>query len=106
MKKNCWEFKKCGREVGGAKIREFGVCPSATEQKLHGIHSGKHGGRACWIIAGTYCNGSVQGSFAVKYDNCFKCEFYEYVKKTEGVGFMLTPILLGKLKDNALAAVK
>ena len=30
----------------------------------------------CWQVAGTYCGGEVQGSFALKYDNCLKCEVY------------------------------
>jgi hypothetical protein len=25
---NCWEFKKCGMEKGGAKATELGVCPA------------------------------------------------------------------------------
>jgi hypothetical protein len=25
---NCWEFKKCGREAGGAKAADSGVCPA------------------------------------------------------------------------------
>ncbi|MFH1294085.1 MAG: two-CW domain-containing protein [Pseudomonadota bacterium] len=27
-KTNCWEHKKCGRKVGGAKVQELGVCPA------------------------------------------------------------------------------
>ena len=34
MKKNCWEYKKCGREVGGAKVKDLGVCPAATNSKF------------------------------------------------------------------------
>ncbi|MGD0283853.1 MAG: two-CW domain-containing protein, partial [Dissulfurispiraceae bacterium] len=25
---NCWEFKKCGREMGGVNIEQLGVCPA------------------------------------------------------------------------------
>jgi hypothetical protein len=25
---NCWEFKNCGREIGGIKVKEMGVCPA------------------------------------------------------------------------------
>ncbi|MGE5174112.1 MAG: two-CW domain-containing protein, partial [Betaproteobacteria bacterium] len=28
-KLNCWEHKKCGRQPGGHKVAELGVCPSA-----------------------------------------------------------------------------
>ena len=36
MKLNCWQVKKCGREPGGAKVAEFGVCPAAAETALNG----------------------------------------------------------------------
>ncbi len=63
---NCWEFKKCGREAGGAKAAELGVCPAYPHQ-----------GRNCARIAGTLCGGKVQGSFATKLSNCMTCEYYK-----------------------------
>jgi len=30
---NCWEFKKCERQVGGKKVSELGICPASTETK-------------------------------------------------------------------------
>ena len=27
---NYWEFKKCGREKGGARAKEFGICISES----------------------------------------------------------------------------
>ncbi|PIV04500.1 MAG: hypothetical protein COS57_08800 [Syntrophobacterales bacterium CG03_land_8_20_14_0_80_58_14] len=62
---NCWEFMKCGREVGGAKAQELGVCPAYPD---HGRH--------CAHIVGTLCGGEVQGSFARKFINCLKCPFF------------------------------
>lgn len=62
MKLNCWQVKKCGREPGGAKTAELGICPAAAEVALSGTNGGKNGGRACWAIAGTLCGGKVQGS--------------------------------------------
>jgi len=41
MKQNCWEFKKCGREQGGIKSAEFGVCPAALSTKVNNVHNGK-----------------------------------------------------------------
>jgi hypothetical protein len=40
---NWWEFKKCGREPGGAKAAELGICPSASETRVDGINNGKNG---------------------------------------------------------------
>ncbi len=62
---NCWEFKKCGREAGGAKAKELGVCPAYP---IHGNH--------CARIAGTLCGGKAQGSFAMKVATCMQCDFY------------------------------
>ena len=96
-KKNCWEFKGCGREPGGAKVAELGVCPASTEGRLEGVHDGKNAGRACWIVAGTLCKGEVQGMFAKKFYNCMKCEFYQKVQEEEGAGFKLSVTLLNKI---------
>ncbi len=97
MKKNCWELKKCGRETGGAHAAELGICAASTEKKLDGIHDGKNAGRTCWVVAGTLCKGEVQGTFAHKYKNCERCEFYQLVRKEEGSRFILSAILLSKL---------
>jgi len=99
-KQNCWEAKKCGREIGGAKTKELGVCPSAMESRLTGVHEGKFGGRACWVVAGTLCGGKEQGTFAQKYHNCEKCDFYQQVKLEEGSKFKLSIVLLNKLKTS------
>ena len=63
---NCWEFKKCGREMNGAKAGELGICPAFP-------NSGKN----CAKIAGTLCGGDVQGTFAMKLANCMDCDFYQ-----------------------------
>ncbi len=46
-KKNCWEFKGCGRDAGGNKVKELGICPASTEQRLHKVHDGHCAGRTC-----------------------------------------------------------
>ena len=62
---NCWEFKKCGRESGGVKVKELGICPAYP-----------YNGARCAHVAGTLCGGKVQGTFAEKLSNCMQCEFY------------------------------
>ncbi len=79
--KNCWEAKNCGREVGGSKIGELGVCPASTETKLNGTNNGKNAGRACWVMAGTLCEGKIQGTFEDKMRACMDCDFYAAVQK-------------------------
>jgi hypothetical protein len=84
MKKNCWEVKNCGREVGGEKAHEMGVCPAAGDPSADGLNGGKNGGRICWSLAGTFCGGKVQGTFAEKRLSCMGCEFYKQVEADEG----------------------
>ncbi len=100
MKKlNCWEFKACGREPGGARADELGVCPAAEEKRLHGVHGGKGAGRSCWVVAGTFCRGEVQGTFAHKYRNCELCDFYQKVKFEEMPRFKLSAVLISKIRS-------
>ena len=96
-KKNCWEVKKCGREPGGAKVKELGICPASTEKRTDGINEGKNAGRACWALAGTFCGGKVQGSFAAKMSNCMACDFYKEVQKEEGSNLVGPKKILEKL---------
>ena len=86
---NCWEYKQCGREPGGAKVDELGVCPVPQEQSVNGINRGKNAGRVCWTVSGSLCGGQVQGSFAQKQENCLKCDFYKGVMKQEGPEFQM-----------------
>jgi hypothetical protein len=62
---NCWEYTKCGREAGGANVDELGVCPAYPNY-----------GTFCACVAGTYCNGQIQGTFAAKWQDCKKCAFF------------------------------
>lgn len=80
---NCWEYKKCGRQSGGDRSRELGVCPVTTHRELNGVHDGTHAGRACWVVAGSLCGGRIQGAFAQKLTNCWRCDFMISVKQDE-----------------------
>jgi len=61
---NCWEFKKCGREVA----RD---CNAVI----------KNAGNFCWMFAGTMCGGVPQGTFVEKVGDCKKCDFYQYAQE-------------------------
>lgn len=104
LRKNCWEFKKCGREPGGANSHELGICPAATETTLNGVHKGENGGRSCWVVAGTMCRGGVQGNYAQKYETCLICDFYNKVKSEEKGDYQFAVFLLNILrrKDDIL----
>lgn len=98
MKKNCWEVMECGREPGGKLAKKLGVCPAAEDKRLDSVHGGKNAGRACWVIAGTFCEGQVQGTFAMKYRDCTSCRFFRQVKTEEGTAYQTSLVLLKKLK--------
>jgi len=99
-KKNCWEYRDCGRELGGRNAYELGVCPASTYIWFDGCHGGHNAGRVCWIVAGTMCNGEVWGNFSEKHKNCGKCGFYNQVKDEEGEGLIPTVVLLQKLEGH------
>lgn len=63
---NCWEYMKCGRDKDSSL-----KCPSYPNF-----------GRVCWVVAGTFCEGKVQGTFAQKSEDCKKCEFYQKMRNT------------------------
>lgn len=63
---NCWEWKLCGREEGGRNADELGACPAYPD---HGTH--------CALVAGTFCDGEVQGTYATKLATCVRCGFYK-----------------------------
>lgn len=67
LKVKCWEYMKCGRDKDGAV-----KCPAYPNY-----------GRVCWAVAGTFCEGKIQGTFAQKYENCRKCEFYRETARNE-----------------------
>lgn len=98
-KKNCWEFHRCGRQPGGDKTDELGVCPAAVEGKLAGVHGGRNAGRACWVVSGTMCLGKEMGIFAAKYKDCLKCPFYLQVMEEEGRDFLPAKELLKRMRE-------
>jgi len=83
VKVNCWEFMSCGRHPGGKHVFEHGVCPASLETSVNGMNGGTNGGRCCWTIAGTFCFGEVQGTFAQKIKNCMDCSFFWSVADEE-----------------------
>ena len=82
---NCWEYMKCGREEGGEEVEELGVCPAASLSAADGFLEGRNAGRGCAYVAGTFCGGKPQGTFAEKRETCYSCEFYRLLKVDHGI---------------------
>ena len=92
-KVNCWQHMKCGREPGGKHASKLGVCPAAADKSFDGLNQGKNAGRFCWAVAGTFCSGTVQGSFAEKRESCLTCDFFNKVRAEEGSANLQTKFL-------------
>lgn len=84
-RENCRQFMDCGRQPGGARQTEYGVCPVFTNQKFDGYNHGQHAGRYCWMVEGTLCQDRIQGNWAQKMRHCLtKGEFFKHVQQEEG----------------------
>ena len=84
MSLNCWDVKKCGRQPGGSRTSDLGVCPASVDARANGLNGGLNAGRICWALTGTLCGGKVQGTFAEKLMNCMECDFYRLVQTEQG----------------------
>lgn len=82
-KMNCWQYKKCGREPGGSMAAREGVCPAASGTIFNTFNNGINAGRSCWLVAGTFCDHQIMGTFAEKIDTCKNCSFYQKVQEEE-----------------------
>ncbi|MDD5134640.1 MAG: hypothetical protein PHP01_04455 [Phycisphaerae bacterium] len=87
MKINCWEFFECGKEPGGAKTAETGVCPAAESTEHNGKNGGINGGRYCWKVPDTLCDTNTEGNKPERMLKCFSCRFFIRVQDEEGSCF-------------------
>ena len=88
MKMNCWEFRMCGREVGGRNVEKMGVCLAVLDDKHNGINGGQNGGRYCWSAVGTMSGGKPEYCISQNIKDCHECHFYQLVKAQENKTFM------------------
>ena len=95
-KLNCWEFRKCELGPGGSKVSEMGICPAATGSKLNGVNDGMFGGRACWAVQDTLCDGKIHHFLFLKIKTCLLCDFYKKVRMEEGKDFRGIELIIDK----------
>ena len=86
----CWEVKNCTKKE----------CPSHGAEDLR-----------CWQVAGTHCQGTIQGVFAQKLKNCEQCEVYKHaipdkITETGEIFNNMMLILENKSKDLEDAKVR
>lgn len=89
MTLNCWDYFKCGREIGGTNSIELGVCPASFSGDFQGVNGGIYSGRFCWTVERTLCNDQIQGGLDEKLLNCINCSFFKLVNFDEGREFIL-----------------
>ena len=58
--KPCWEHMQCKQDINHDES-----CPAYP-----------HFGRVCWAVAGTFCAGKIQGTYAQKIHDCHRCGYY------------------------------
>lgn len=88
MKRNCWEFNHCGRELGGEKSKIQGVCNSVTFTAFNGTNCGFNSGRYCWSVSGSLKDGPKTCVHNPPLEDCTQCDFYLFVKREENVNFI------------------
>ncbi|MCK5774358.1 MAG: hypothetical protein KAH57_11265 [Thermoplasmata archaeon] len=87
MTLNCWEITKCGKQPNGDSVDEMGECPTATCSEFDGKNKGENGGRYCWRVSGTLCNGELQPNWADKMKKCMDCPVMKVIMLEEGENF-------------------
>lgn len=78
----CWEFMKCGRQAGGSRIEELGVCPAWPDH-----------GQACSLVAGRLCRDMVREIYDRDLDTCQDCDFYRNTQVTQHSGILVQRLL-------------
>jgi hypothetical protein len=84
----------CGREPGGRRAAELGVCPAAEFSAADGYLGGRNGGCACAYVAGTFCEGVLQGTYRDKSKECWDCAFYRQLRREHGAAFSMPAFAL------------
>ena len=75
-----------------------GPCPVPTDVRLNACNRGNQGGRACWYLVGTQCDGKLQGTFAEKVGDCMLFDFYRVVVAEEGADIARSQDVLAHLR--------
>jgi hypothetical protein len=50
------------------------------------------------VVTGSLCKGQRQGSYAEKFGECHKCDFYELVRSEESPHFRVGLTILNEIK--------
>ncbi|MFW3145826.1 MAG: two-CW domain-containing protein [Thermoplasmatota archaeon] len=83
MGENCWEIKRCGREPGGERASDLGICPASRNSELDCMNSGECAGRACWRIKEPIMGGTLLPHWSDPDRDCLVCPVLVKVRNEE-----------------------
>ena len=86
----------CGREPGGSRASQEGVCRAATESLLDGVNGGSFGGRSCWAVVGSFAMDTPQCGNAGDLA-CIYCDFFISVVREQLPDLEISPEILKRL---------
>jgi len=77
MERIVGKIKGCGRNEGGKNEKELGLCPAAADESFTALMGALTAAELVGM-AGTFCHGEVQGTFARKLQDCTLCNFFSW----------------------------
>lgn len=91
--RNCREFMNCERDSHQASQ---GAGLAAPMVKLNSVQGGR---KSCRVVKGTKCGAKPRGAFDDKFERCEHCGFYKAVMAEEGTRFILSSMLLERIRS-------
>jgi hypothetical protein len=79
----------CGREAGGRKAGELGICPVSLRSQPEGVSRAAGRGQPCWAFPGNACDHRSDGQPGQDSLACRQCERMQQVCDREGRYFAL-----------------
>jgi len=58
-------------------------CPAMVAYEMNEVNHGVNGGRFCWKVAGSFCEGILKAKNADKEVSCMGCDFFSKVLREE-----------------------
>lgn len=101
---NCWEFKKCGKNIDPEKVNPADSCPALSDVSSSGINGGSCGGRICWAVKGSFSDNKALDADD-ELESCINCEFFNLVKEEEGDSFTLLKHRLFKRDSDVIKKI-